>query len=123
MFKSSKLGLEKAIIMSGAGALHQFKTEADCDAMVVVDEPQLRVQLEQLPAGAMELLRFYARADQFFYVLSGEATVELEGGQEYLSKGQGLLMKPGTAYRIFNGGNTTLRYVITSQPRQDAVHR
>ena len=109
--------------MSGAGALHQFKTEAECDAMVVVDEPQLRVQLEQLPAGAMELLRFYARADQFFYVLSGEATVELEGRQEHLSKGQGLLMQPGTAYRICNNGDATLRYIVTSQPEQDAVHR
>jgi mannose-6-phosphate isomerase-like protein (cupin superfamily) len=50
----------------------------------------LSVKQERVPPGAGELAHFHFRAHQFFFVLSGEATLELEDGSVQLRPGQGV---------------------------------
>jgi mannose-6-phosphate isomerase-like protein (cupin superfamily) len=110
------LSLGKTIIVSDAKPLHQYKWGNDCDAYVLVDEPQLNVKLEQMPAGTSELMHFHATTQQFFYVMSGEATMEIDKEEVHLKKSEGVLIKPGAVHRIINTGKETLRFVVTSQP-------
>lgn len=118
-FKNSKLSRDKTIIVFDAKPLQQYKWGNDCDAYVLVDEPQLSVKLEQMPAGTSELMHFHAKVHQFFYVLAGEATMEIDGRQVQMRKSEGVLIRPGAVHRILNNGNETLRFVVTSQPGVD----
>ena len=110
------MSIGKTIIVSDTKPLQQYKWGNDCDAYVLVDEPQLNVKLEQMPAGASELMHFHASVQQFFYVLAGEATMEIDKKMLALKKSEGVLIKPGAVHRIMNTGNETLRFVVTSQP-------
>jgi mannose-6-phosphate isomerase-like protein (cupin superfamily) len=110
------LSSSKTIVVSDAKPLQEYKWGNECDACVLVNEPELSVKLEQMPAGASEQMHFHARVQQFFYVLAGEAVMEIDGKMLQLSKSEGVLIKPGAAHRIMNKGDETLRFVVTSQP-------
>jgi mannose-6-phosphate isomerase-like protein (cupin superfamily) len=114
--KNSKLSAGKSIIVSDAKPLQQYKWGNECDAYVLVNEPELSVKLEQMPAGTSELMHFHAKVQQFFYVLAGEATMEIDNKIVFLKKSEGVLIKPGAVHRIMNDGNEPLRFVVTSQP-------
>ncbi len=119
----SKLKNDKQIIVSDARPLAQYKWGADCDAYVLVDEPTLNVKLEQMPCGACETVHFHQRSQQFFYVLAGEASMEIAGKALQLRKSEGVLVEAGARHRICNHGTEPLRFVVTSQPAvgQDRV--
>lgn len=106
----------KNIIVSDAALLEQYKWGHDCDAYVLVDEPELSVKLEQMPIGACELVHFHSHCQQFFYVLAGEASMDIDNDTIQLKQSEGVLIAPGARHRICNEGNTTLRFVVTSQP-------
>lgn len=106
----------KSIIVSDAAPLEQYKWGNDCDAYVLVDEPELIVKLEQMPVGACELVHFHRHCQQFFYVLAGEASMEIDNDAIQLKQSEGVLIAPGAKHRICNHGTSTLRFVVTSQP-------
>ncbi|MGB6869589.1 MAG: cupin domain-containing protein, partial [Acidobacteriaceae bacterium] len=61
-----------------------------CDGWHLVRSEGLSVIEERMPAGAREERHFHARARQFFYVLDGELTLEVEGREHGLGAGQGM---------------------------------
>jgi mannose-6-phosphate isomerase-like protein (cupin superfamily) len=87
-----------------------------CDGWHLVDQAALSVIQERMPAGASETPHRHAKARQFFYVLGGEATLELAGGSQTLRAGQGLEIPPGAAHRIVNAGSSDLEFLVVSQP-------
>lgn len=107
---------EKQIIVSDTRPLAQYKWGADCDAYVLVDEPALSVKLEQMQPGTCETLHFHQRSQQFFYVLAGEASMEIADDTLQLRKSEGVLVEAGARHRICNHGTEPLRFVVTSQP-------
>ncbi len=106
----------KTIIVSETAPLLQYKWGNDCDAYVLVDNDDLSVKLEQMPPHSSEMVHFHATAQQFFYVLDGEAIMEIDDEEVLLQKCEGVLIEPGAVHRIINRQDSTLRFVVTSQP-------
>ena len=50
----------------------------DCDGWHLVKTPELSIIEELMPPGAGEARHFHMRARQFFFVLEGELTLEVE---------------------------------------------
>jgi len=50
----------------------------DCDAWHLVKDQQFTVIEELIPPGAAEVRHYHKKAQQFFYILSGEAIMEVE---------------------------------------------
>ncbi len=48
-----------------------------CDGWRLVDTPALTVIQERMPAGTSEVRHYHLQARQFFYILNGEAVLEL----------------------------------------------
>jgi mannose-6-phosphate isomerase-like protein (cupin superfamily) len=89
---------------------------AGCDGWHLVRTPALSVIEERMPPGAVEQRHSHARARQFFYVLAGELTMELDGAEHRLGAGEGLEIPPGTPHQALNQSVADVRFLVTSQP-------
>ena len=87
-----------------------------CDGWHLVRTPELSIIEERMPTGASERRHLHQRANQFFYVLAGELTLEVEGETHTLSCAQGLAIPMRVAHQAFNRGVSDVRFVVTSQP-------
>jgi mannose-6-phosphate isomerase-like protein (cupin superfamily) len=87
-----------------------------CDGWYLVKHEKLSVIEEQMPAGTSEVLHYHGRAQQFFFVLSGEAVMEVEGCEIQLVAREGLRILPGVPHRIRNESKEPVQFLVVSQP-------
>jgi mannose-6-phosphate isomerase-like protein (cupin superfamily) len=76
----------------------------------------LSVIEERVPPGAGEVRHVHARARQFFYVLSGRATLELAHGAVTFGPGQGVHVPPGAEHRFANASDEEVVFLVISAP-------
>ncbi len=89
---------------------------AACDGWHLVRTPELSVIQERMPPGTSEARHFHERARQFFFVLEGEAVLEVEGMEHQLTAQQGLEVAPVRAHQLFNRAAADLHFLVISQP-------
>ncbi len=87
-----------------------------CDGWHLVKSAGLSVIHERAPPGAGEVRHLHKAAEQFFYVLSGQATVELDGRTIVAETGEGIHVPAGKAHRLDNSGETDLEFLVISSP-------
>jgi mannose-6-phosphate isomerase-like protein (cupin superfamily) len=88
----------------------------DCDAWYLVRDKQLNVIEECMPPGAAEVRHHHVRAQQFFYILSGEVLMEVEGETTLVRAGSGIRILPGARHQIRNPSSSPVRLLVISQP-------
>jgi len=88
----------------------------DCDGWHLVKTPELSIIEELMPPGTTEKRHSHARAHQFFFVLEGELTLEVEDHTYLLQAGEGLEIAPGQRHQAFNRSAAPSRILVTSQP-------
>lgn len=88
----------------------------DCDGWHLVRTPELSVIEERMPASSEEVRHAHRRARQFFYLLAGELTMEVEGREHTLLCGDGLEVAPGWWHQAMNRSGEEVRFVVVSQP-------
>lgn len=88
-----------------------------CDAYHLLDRSDLSVVHEVLPAGAGSQAHVHQRSRQFFYVLSGEATMVLGRREVTLGPGSGLEVPPRTGHHLRNDGAVDVELLVISSPR------
>jgi Uncharacterized conserved protein, contains double-stranded beta-helix domain len=69
-----------------------------------------------MPAGTSEVRHWHARARQFFYVLSGTLTMEVEGVRHRLAARTGIELSPGTAHQALNEDAADVEFLVVSMP-------
>jgi mannose-6-phosphate isomerase-like protein (cupin superfamily) len=87
-----------------------------CDGWRLLDMPDMSVIQERVPPGAAEVWHMHETARQFFYILSGSASIELEDGCVTLEAGQGLHVAPRTRHRFVNGSQYEVVFLVMSSP-------
>lgn len=87
-----------------------------CDGWYLIRTDELNVIEEEMPPGTCEARHLHARARQFFYVLEGELTMEIEREEFTLRVGEGIEVAPGKAHQAFNRSGKSARFLVTSQP-------
>ena len=87
-----------------------------CDGWHLAETEGLSVIEERVPSGAAEVRHYHARAEQFFYVLVGTATLEVEGVRHRLAPGQGLHVAAGERHQLANRETGELRFLVVSVP-------
>jgi mannose-6-phosphate isomerase-like protein (cupin superfamily) len=90
--------------------------EDDCDGWHLVRTPHLSIIEELMPPGTSEVRHFHVHSRQFFYVLEGELTLEVEQYSFVLQTGEGLEVSTGQPHQVFNHSATSARILVTSQP-------
>jgi mannose-6-phosphate isomerase-like protein (cupin superfamily) len=87
-----------------------------CDGWHLLRGENLSVIEERMPPGAAEQRHFHERARQFFYVLEGELTMEVDKRNYRLAAGEGLEIAPGQAHQALNLSVAGTRFLVISQP-------
>ncbi len=64
----------------------------------------------------MEQVHFHRRAQQFFYILKGEAIFCIENDTFIVRENMGIHIIPGKPHFIGNKGETELEFLVISQP-------
>ena len=77
---------------------------------------RIQVIQEKMPPGTSETRHLHRKAQQFFYVLSGEAALEIDGHLVVLHQREGALVQPGSAHRMQNMSKRHLEFLVTSEP-------
>lgn len=104
-------------VVSISRPLSQYNWGKNCEAWNFVDNEELSVKLEKMPAGTEELLHYHNHSQQFFYILKGKAVFEVDEVILIVHQGEGLLIEPGRNHRIMNKEEEqVLELLVCSQP-------
>lgn len=107
-------------VVSAASAEHytwpSAVSEFTCDGWHLHRSASLSVIEERMPPGTAEQRHLHQRATQFFYVLAGELTIELDGKDHRLAPFAGLSVPVETPHQVFNYGPEDTRFLVISQP-------
>ena len=87
-----------------------------CDGWHLVKTAELSVIHERMPAGTSEARHLHKRARQFFFVLSGTATLEIAGVRAVLQTHEGLEVPAEVPHQMFNESDEALEFLVVSQP-------
>ena len=87
-----------------------------CDGWVLVDTQTLSVKQEQMPAQTAEDFHYHKEAQQFFYILNGTASFEIDNNTYTVRRGEGFHVLPGEVHRIVNNTEEPLEFILSSQP-------
>jgi mannose-6-phosphate isomerase-like protein (cupin superfamily) len=87
-----------------------------CDSWVLRDDRNLSVKQEKMPSGASENLHFHEYAEQFFFILKGEAVFYSDDEKIFVKAGEGISILPGSKHYISNESNEELEFLVISSP-------
>jgi mannose-6-phosphate isomerase-like protein (cupin superfamily) len=96
--------------------LKHYQWGDHCQGWNLVDNEQLCIKQELMPPGTSEARHYHQRAQQFFYILKGEASFEVQGSELKIKAGEGLHIEAGIPHRILNTTGEDLEFLLCSHP-------
>ena len=87
-----------------------------CDGWHLVKQPGISIIHERMPPGTSEVRHFHQQTWQFFFVLSGTATLEINGQREILHAHSGVEVPARIPHQMFNESKQDLEFLVISQP-------
>lgn len=87
-----------------------------CDGWNLVADTRLSVKLEKMPPGTGEILHYHQQAQQFFFILKGEAEFEIEEKKIVLNEQEGIQILPMEKHMVRNSTAKDLEFIVCSQP-------
>ncbi|PKF60737.1 cupin domain-containing protein [Psychromonas sp. psych-6C06] len=102
-------------IIEKSTAIH-YQWGDNCDGWHLVKSKQLSVIQERMLAGCCESNHYHQNAEQFFYIISGLATMKLKNKTLTLKAGEGVHIEAGTAHQLCNESEHELNFIVTSAP-------
>jgi mannose-6-phosphate isomerase-like protein (cupin superfamily) len=87
-----------------------------CDGWNLVDNAALSVKQERMPAGTTEALHYHQFAQQFFFILKGTATFDIDGETIIVNEQEGIHIQAGKKHRISNTTSSAIEFILSSQP-------
>lgn len=103
-------------VISKDNAEH-YKWGDGADGWHLLKSDLLSVIEELVPPGVKEIRHYHQKAQQFFYVFSGTATLELDGKVFTILPGSGLHVPANTPHQLRNQDSSELRFLVISQPK------
>lgn len=101
--------------ISKANAEHYIWGGA-CDGWYLANEPDRCIIHERMPPGSAEVRHYHERAKQFFFVLSGTATLESNGETLKLGPQEGVTVLPGIPHQMRNDSDADTEFLVISTP-------
>jgi|ERR1700730_11497077 mannose-6-phosphate isomerase-like protein (cupin superfamily) len=97
-------------------AVEHYPWGNGCDGWHLVKRPGVSVIQERMPPGSSEIRHLHQHAWQFFFVLQGEATLEVNDKISILKVHHGIEVPPGIPHQIFNNSDHDLEILVISIP-------
>jgi mannose-6-phosphate isomerase-like protein (cupin superfamily) len=76
-----------------------------------------------MPPNTSEVRHYHTKSRQFFFVLSGTATLEINGVSEHITPLEGVEVPPHVAHQMMNRSDEDVEFLVISQPtsKEDRV--
>lgn len=103
-------------ILSKENPLNHYKWGNNCDGWNFVSKPEVTIKQELMPAQTNEKLHYHTYAEQFFFILKGQATFYIENELFLVDANNGLQIKAGYKHKISNETNQDLEFILFSYP-------
>jgi mannose-6-phosphate isomerase-like protein (cupin superfamily) len=87
-----------------------------CDGWHLARSHELSVIQERMPPNTSEAAHYHARSRQFFYVLAGTLSIQINGQTHVLLAHHGLEIPPHVSHRAFNDTDTDTSFLVISVP-------
>jgi mannose-6-phosphate isomerase-like protein (cupin superfamily) len=100
---------------SKANAQH-YNWGDNCDGWRLVDSPKISIIHERMPPGTSEKTHYHKKADQFFFIVEGNASIEAGENIYNLGKYEGIEIPAGSRHRFFNSSDQPVEFIVTSIP-------
>ena len=88
----------------------------NCDGWHLAASTNLSVIQERVPSGSSEVRHLHNKAEQFFYVLSGIANLEVAGSIHVLKSNEGFHVPAGVPHTLSNRHKQPLEFLVVSTP-------
>ena len=88
-----------------------------CDGWHFLKTDGLSVIKESVPAGESEKRHAHKISRQFFYILEGEALIEIDGKSHTISAGHGIEVAPGISHKFRNISKVSVEFLVISSPK------
>ncbi|ROP62357.1 mannose-6-phosphate isomerase-like protein (cupin superfamily) [Enterobacter sp. BIGb0383] len=87
-----------------------------CDGWHLLKRQDMSIIHERMPADSKEVRHYHTTSRQFFFVLSGVLTMELEGKIHSLPAHHGLEIPPGEKHQAQNRSASDVEFMVISHP-------
>ncbi|MDQ1147647.1 mannose-6-phosphate isomerase-like protein (cupin superfamily) [Bacillus sp. SORGH_AS 510] len=87
-----------------------------CDGWHLVNQKELSVIHERMPPQTSEIRHYHQQSRQFFFVLSGSPTLEINGERFALTPQEGVEVPPHIPHQMFNESESAAEFLVISQP-------
>ncbi|WP_400079076.1 cupin domain-containing protein [Winogradskyella sp. R77965] len=88
----------------------------NCKGWHLAKSENLSIIEELMPANTSEQRHYHNFSEQYFYVLKGTATFEIENKILEVNKGEGIHVHPQVVHQIKNEKSADLEFIVISQP-------
>lgn len=88
----------------------------NCDGWHLVKNKELSVIHERMPANTTEVIHYHHEARQFFFILSGVATMKIHDHMITLNPQEGIEIPPLTEHQMRNDSDQDVEFLVISQP-------
>lgn len=89
----------------------------NCDGWHLLKSDSLSMIEERMPPGTSEARHYHEKAQQLFYILSGTASMVVEGAEYTIEALQSIHIKPGQQHQLINKSETDLCFLVISEPK------
>ena len=93
-----------------------FLWGTNCDGWWLKQNGRFTVISEIIPKGASEIKHFHRETEQFFYVLEGVLSIELDGINHNVTKNESISIMPGITHKVFNQSDQNVTFLVISCP-------
>ncbi|MDQ8736350.1 cupin domain-containing protein [Paenibacillus sp. LHD-38] len=87
-----------------------------CDGWHLVKGQDLSIIHERMSINTSEVKHYHQNARQFFFVLTGTATLEIGDKEVVLHRHEGIEVLPLIPHQMFNKSNEEVEFLVISQP-------
>ncbi|MEB6536379.1 cupin domain-containing protein [Pantoea stewartii] len=102
-------------MISKENAEHYFWGE-QCEGWHLLKRHDLSIIYEQMPPATHEIRHYHVRSRQFFFVLEGQLSLEVEGVVHHLQTQQGIEISPGAKHQARNISDNSVTFLVISHP-------
>jgi mannose-6-phosphate isomerase-like protein (cupin superfamily) len=86
------------------------------DGWYMINRRDLSIIQERMAPGGEEIRHYHRKSRQFFYVLSGTLTMDVDGDASEVTAGQGIEIVPGKTHKARNASAAPLDMLVVSMP-------
>ena len=109
--------MEENIKIINTGNAEHYNWGNMCDGWHLLKREELSIIREKMPPGTSEVKHYHEKSLQFFFILSGEASMEVRDKRFSLHSFDGIEIPPLIAHKISNESNQELNFIVVSNPK------